>query len=285
MEKKYLEASLIKENGKIVFIASDETLDRHGEVVPLDSWYLNNFKKNPVLLVNHDYMVQNIVGSAIGIGVREVKATGKKALTFEPKFHGITQLSKEVEQMVNEGVLSTVSVGFRRIGPSKDGEMEKNELMEISFVPIPANPSAERLSVLSAKGIDANEEEKINEFMAGAGESEEEKTDDIVIPEEDTEVKEGRVLSGKNRKLITAASDALKSAIVVMEELLNSTDPTVEAEAPIETEPDVDEPKAPEGVAGKGGKGRARGNNLEVKILRHVAKEVNRALYKLKQNS
>lgn len=281
MTKQYLQAELKREGDKIVFIASDETLDRQGEVIPLESWDLKNYRKNPVLLVNHDYMVQNIVGKARNLKIDKNKSSGKGAMTFEPTFHGITQLSKEVEQMVKEGVLNTVSVGFIRRGPMADGEKDTNELIEISFVPVPANPSASQLSVLMAKGIEAAEEEKIKEFIA------------------ETEEKEGRVLSQKNRSLVEKVRDSMKETITALEELLAAAEPakqikseesetdtgSKETDSQVETKADTQEPQAPKSVPGKAGKGRARGNSLETRVLQHVAKEVNRALYKLKQQS
>lgn len=281
MDKKYLQAELKREGDKIVFIASDETLDRQGEVIPLDSWDLKNYRKNPVLLVNHDYMVQNIVGKAKNLKVDKNKASGKNAMFFEPVFHGITQLSKEVEQMVKEGVLNTVSVGFIRRGPAGDGQKESNELIEISFVPVPANPSAEQLSVLMSKAIKAEEEEQIKEFVAEA------------------EQKEGRVLSQKNRSLVERVRDGMKETVSALEELLAAAEPakdldsadsntgngSKDTEIHTETKPDVEEQKTQLDILGKGGKGRARGNNLQIKVLQHVAKELNRALYKLKKQS
>lgn len=287
MKKEYIQAELKKEGDKIVFIASDETLDRHGEVIPIESWDLSKFKANPVLLVNHDYQVQNIVGKAKNVKISEVKA-GKKALTFEPVFHEITQLAKEVKQMVIDGILNTVSVGFLRMGPEKDGDKERNELMEISFVPVPANPGAHVLSTLAAKEVEQAEVQKIEKFV---GESD----DDVIENAEVKEVKEvveevlkeGRVLSGKNRKMIKEVVEALNT-------LLEATDPNVERSTENEesviienNSPVPDEEKhleTPESGKAKLGSGRARGNDRTVKVLQRVAKEVNRALYQAKRN-
>jgi len=273
MNKSYLQAELKQEDGKLVFIASDETLDRHGEVIPLDSWDLKNYKKNPVLLVNHDYQVQNIVGRAKNVGVRKLKGSEKQALTFEPEFHEITELARTVREMVEGGVLNTVSVGFIRHYPDKDGGRERNELMEISFVPVPANPGAEALSVLMAKSVEATEEAKIKEFI---GEAE---------PIAD-EVKEGRVLSKKNRELISNAVETAKSAITALEDVLQATEPTENAgeATEIKNEPG-DKEETPVAPKGKAVKGRAKArNSLEARVLRHIAKQINRALYQIKQN-
>jgi HK97 family phage prohead protease len=260
--KKYLSAVLKKAKDKITFVASDETLDRGGEVVPIDSWDLKNYGRNPVLLVNHDYKVENIVGKAENVRVED------KSLLFEPVFHGITQLSREVEAMVQEGILNTVSVGFMPHGPAKDGDRPTNELFEISFVPVPANPSAARLEAVMVKGL---EPAVIKEVAAWAGIEEksptcrqadetEEECQNRKIPEimkddpsmdqdqavaiamsmckkpckisegiktEEIEEKEGRIISGKNRKLIGESIDILKQATTALDELLTATDSNI----------------------------------------------------------
>lgn len=201
MDKQFIEAKLVKSGDRLEFVATDETLDRQGEVIPIDSWDLGNFRKNPVLLVNHDYKVQNIVGRAGGL--RFADRGGKKAMVFEPIFHGITQLAREVEAMVREAVLNTVSVGFLRKAPQQDGDKQLNELMEISFVPVPANPSAERIKSLIDPQLSEAETALVKAFA---------------------EEKEGRVLSGRNRKLISDAVETMKASIGVLSELLDATD-------------------------------------------------------------
>ncbi len=39
----------------LTFIASDETPDRYGDVILVSGWQLENFRKNPVFLLGHDY--------------------------------------------------------------------------------------------------------------------------------------------------------------------------------------------------------------------------------------
>jgi len=195
MNKQFTQAIMKREGDKIVFIASDETLDRQGDVVSFDSWDLTNFKKNPVLLVDHDYKVENIVGTARNLK----KDTGLRALTFEPNFHKITPLSQYVEQMVNEGSLSKVSVGFMSKGPSKDGGKIMNELLEISFVAVPANPNAGMmLSISDEQAV------SVKSFV------------------NETIEKEGRVLSKKSRGMIMDTVASMHSSITKLGELLEA---------------------------------------------------------------
>lgn len=147
MEKEYIVAKALKQNDKVVFVASTEDKDRHGDSIKYDSWDLKNYKKSPRLLVDHWHSVEGIVGKA--------KAwLENKKLMIEPIFHNITELARTTKQLVDEGMLDTVSVGFI---PKDDGT---NELLEVSFVAIPANPNARMIKTLSL-----DEETKVKEFI------------------------------------------------------------------------------------------------------------------------
>lgn len=238
-KKQFLDFNIKKsDGGKLTIVASDETLDRMGEVVPLDSWDLKNYLKNPVLLVDHDYKVEKIVGKAEGLEV------GEKQFTFSPDFHSITQLAKEVDQMVNSAYAPAVSVGFMTHAPKKDGDRPRNELLEISFVAVGANPNA--LS-LSAKSVTDPQKEKVQEWAEQKGiettpptpSGDPPATDEPVVEKIDknadidklanivaelAEMKEGRVLSGKNRTKIVECSTALKQAAALLDDLLVATE-------------------------------------------------------------
>jgi len=159
MGKKYISAVVEKsEDGKITFVASDETLDRAGDVVSIEAWDLKNFKRHPVLLVDHDYKVEKIVGAAKRIWIEDNK------LLMRPEFHELTELSKDVKRMVEDGVLKSVSVGYIEHGPEKDGDMGRNELLEVSFVAVGANPNALRLNAL-AKGVNNEKNPEIEKWV------------------------------------------------------------------------------------------------------------------------
>ena len=134
---KFLKALVEKREGKMLAIATDETVDRHGESLPIDSWDLKNFKKNPVLQFAHDYSTPP-VGRAKNISIKG------KEMTFEPDFHDITEMAREVKKMYEEGIMKAFSVGYIPHNDAKESEPPKLrlELLEISAVPIPANPAA-----------------------------------------------------------------------------------------------------------------------------------------------
>lgn len=137
-KKQYIisKVKLVKAENKITVIASDETLDRHGDVLPIDQWDLTKFLGSPRMLVDHNHQVEKIVGKWENIRIQG------KELLMEANFHEITPLSKAVKEMVDGEYLDTVSVGFISHGPKKDGDRGSMELIETSWVTVPANPNA-----------------------------------------------------------------------------------------------------------------------------------------------
>jgi hypothetical protein len=174
MDKKILQAITEIKDGKMLAIASSEEKDRVGDVLNVDNWDFKNFKKNPVLQAGHDYRPQFTIGIAKNLVVE-----GKKVL-FEPVFHTITDLARQIKEMYEQGFLKAWSVGYI---PG-----ETNELLEISAVAVPANASA----LVIAKGMNPEQEievkKQIDEFIVK--EVEPEKHDDIIIK---VEPKEGDV--------------------------------------------------------------------------------------------
>lgn len=156
MKKQFFSGIIKKVKDGIEIIASDESMDRHGEVLKLEDWDLKEFKRAPRLLVDHDHRVDKIVGKAEKIKVKD------GALTFSPLFHEITELARSVKDMVEQGFLNSVSVGFIPHRPEKDGDRGRNELIEISFVTVGANQNA----LVKAFEAEASTEEKdaIEEF-------------------------------------------------------------------------------------------------------------------------
>lgn len=141
--KGYLE----RKEGEIVGIASTSAIDRDGESIDQNGWELDNFNQNPVLMVAHDYS-EFPVGKCVEIGVRDGK------LIFKAVFSQATQKAREAYELVKEGVLSAFSVGFipKQYDPNRPELITKAELLEISLVPVPANPEA----VVMAKNFKSN---------------------------------------------------------------------------------------------------------------------------------
>lgn len=161
--------------GSFKVIATSDDIDRDGEVIALDGWEFDNYNKNPVVLWGHDFY-------SMPIGkVTLLTRDGNKIIAegvFAP-----TEKGQEARKAYDGEFLNTVSVGF--IPREKKGNtITKAELLELSFVPVPANANAvavramEELSIKMMKK-DAAPDEKPEEAKADAdveaGEDEEKK--------------------------------------------------------------------------------------------------------------
>jgi HK97 family phage prohead protease len=220
IEKLQLKAYAQKgKDGRMTVVASDETVDRSGESVSIASWDLENFRKSPRLLIDHDYSVKSVVGLADN--VREEN----RQLLFEPVFHSITQAARETGEMVDQGFLDTVSVGY--MPKEKDGRIF-NELLEISFVAVPCNPNAR---VLSVKDVDDETAKAVEEFVTKGVVSGEDSAaeppapteapkEELSVPEPET--KAGRILSERNRQAVADAIVSLDQALVALKQLLDA---------------------------------------------------------------
>jgi HK97 family phage prohead protease len=132
------------------FTASTDTRDRQGDVIVQDGWKLQNFKKNPVILWGHDYY-STPIGKATTVRVED----GKLRIKVEFVPESIDPFAAKIEKLVASGYLQTVSVGFTtyKVEDLTDEEKKKRpempwgkrlfgELLEVSVVPVPANPQA-----------------------------------------------------------------------------------------------------------------------------------------------
>ncbi len=135
-----------------VAIASTDVLDRQGEMINQNGWDLQQYKANPVLLWAHDNY-EPAIGIGQNVRVGQISAD-KKALLFEPVFHGKTELSKAMQILYNGDdttppVLNSFSVGFRPLDDMDGSTYPSSELLEISCVNVPANPDARMLAYKS----------------------------------------------------------------------------------------------------------------------------------------
>lgn len=123
---------------KVVISTSDE--DRQGDALDQSKWKLENYKQNPVVLWAHDYYNPPI---AICTGI---KVEGGK-LVAEGKFAPaeLNPFASQIAGLYEAGYINTTSVGYMQ---HEDGDLE---LLEFSFVPVPANPYA--LSLRESKKL------------------------------------------------------------------------------------------------------------------------------------
>jgi hypothetical protein len=141
---------------RVKHVISTATLDRGNRIVDVTGWKLAKFKKNPVVLADHDYTIDKIIGRASNVKVED------GALTTVTEFasEGIGAVAF---RLVQAGLANAWSVGWtgirsHRIGTLNDcdacnaaqkgGVIEygthytQQELLEYSLVAVPANPDA-----------------------------------------------------------------------------------------------------------------------------------------------
>lgn len=142
----------------IRYVASDETVDRYGDIVRVKGWELGNFKENPQFLWSHDY----VDGLPLGLVVKVKKDRSVKddpKLITDVQYHteDLNPFAESVYKLVLVGGLRMVSVGFDPIDfniPDSKEEREelglglwgveylKQDLLELSQVKVPGNPKA-----------------------------------------------------------------------------------------------------------------------------------------------
>lgn len=142
---------------QIEFIISTAAVDRYGDIVEVSGWDLKAYKANPVVLFGHNSSIPPI-GKAIktwkdGDALRSIAE-------FMPQ--DISAFAHSIFRMYQEKFLRAVSVGFKPLKWERMKDEEgnetwayrffKQELLEFSAVPIPANPEA--LVAAREKGID-----------------------------------------------------------------------------------------------------------------------------------
>lgn len=151
------EASVVAGERAMSFVFSDESVDRYGDIIFARGWLLENFAANPVALFGHDASKpENVIGRARNVRVEGTRLLGD--IVFAEA--AVNPVAETVFRMLQGGFLKCVSVGFQPIewaaakDKSRPGgiDFRKQELLEISVVPIPANPNA--LVEAKAAGID-----------------------------------------------------------------------------------------------------------------------------------
>jgi len=131
------------------FVISDESVDRHGTVVKMSGWNLDNYNANGVVLYMHDH------DKLIGKGRAFIDG---KQLIGEVEFlpAELSAFAEEKRKMVEAGFLKATSVGFLpsegHWGDEKKMEdpdvfyFDKQDLLEFSIVTVPSNPNANKRS-------------------------------------------------------------------------------------------------------------------------------------------
>lgn len=125
-------------------ICSTGDVDRMGDIVVQDGIDLSAYRNNPIVLWSHD--PEKPIGRATSIGV----SGGKLVADVEFAPQGISPKADEICGLAKAGIINAVSIGFQPVEyepvdpkrPYGAQRFLKSELMEFSFVSIPANTGA-----------------------------------------------------------------------------------------------------------------------------------------------
>lgn len=209
-EMEILKDADASDNGTFRMVISTDHTDRHGEIVSQDGWQLENYLKNPVVLWGHEsYQIPVGITDKLFIEVTD----GVKKLVAEGRFAG-HEFAQTLRKLYDAGMLKASSVGFIPL-EYEGNKITKAELLEWSFVSIPANPHA--LDTLKNLGMDASVlmAKGFLKEIDGAKEGdevitldeEEKKDDEEPTPEDlekvDGEVEEGTITEDGDEKTMT----------------------------------------------------------------------------------
>ena len=142
----------VDETRTVQFVISSEKKDRHGTVLDIDGWVMDNYNNNPIVGYQHDVYGDSILQSPNPdsvIGKARVFKEGSQLIgevTLEPA--EINPLAEKIFKKLKFGTLRSASVGFLPIEKGKWNDTRdtyfygKRELLEFSIVNIPSNPDA-----------------------------------------------------------------------------------------------------------------------------------------------
>ena len=148
--QKEIAATISVESGEArtaKFVFSNGSVDRYGDTIEPQGWELENYMVNPVVLDSHDSSsIEKIMGKTLSLAIEDNQLVG--TIEFVPG--GKNAVADLAFWLAQNGFLSTVSVGFRPIEYRASSDKKRKggvdflrqELLEVSLVPVPALPSA-----------------------------------------------------------------------------------------------------------------------------------------------
>lgn len=151
--------SVDEDKRTLSIIASDETVDRDGDIIRVKGWDFENYKKNPVFLWAHDY---SSVPLAAAVKIARKRSPWRVELTHKFPQEGINPFADMIFNLYKEKVINAGSVGFfpkkwKKIDVKEPEGLQhgeyahtpynpiqylEQELLEHSGCAVPANPSA-----------------------------------------------------------------------------------------------------------------------------------------------
>ncbi len=156
------EAKSSGEDRRLIVKISTSTPDRSNDVVIPQGVVLDNYLKNPVVALMHNYHDLPIA-KAENVTIAEDSIYADVVFPDE----GIHSVSDTVYKLIKGGFMNAWSIGFAPVDtePNEKGgtTFKKWELWEFSAVLVPDNPEA--LTVLRSKGVEFNDAETKSEAV------------------------------------------------------------------------------------------------------------------------
>jgi hypothetical protein len=139
---------------RVTHVISTARLDRGGRYIEQSGWQLGEYRKNNVVMANHDYDIEKMIGNGVDVAVvdDELQATTE---------FGAEALGPLAFRLVQSGMAKAWSVGWQGTKSHSIGAEEgcavcamlqkkidwgvhyvKQTLLEYSLVAVPANPDA-----------------------------------------------------------------------------------------------------------------------------------------------
>ncbi|PIY13840.1 MAG: hypothetical protein COZ16_12260 [Flavobacteriaceae bacterium CG_4_10_14_3_um_filter_31_253] len=130
-------------------ILSDESINSYGYRVLTKGIDLSAYKKNPVVLYNHN-RYQGLVGKGVDVGI-----VGNQLVAKEIEFYEGNEYAADIKRKYEQGFLNAFSIGIQILETSDDPKdllkgqryatVTKSKLVEFSIVEMPSNSNAVRL--------------------------------------------------------------------------------------------------------------------------------------------
>lgn len=267
--KAYTKA--VGKEGKLVgVIGSTATVDRYGEIIDQGSWDLKHYKKNPVILWAHNLTLgedRPPIGKATKVGVKNGE------LVFDIQFDMSDPFAADIFRKYEEGFLRAFSVGFipHKIERSTDGSdapiLKENELLELSAVPVPANPEA--LNALKARSFQAR---SWNTMVKEAEDAQEQDQKDLEEEEDEEEIEDPEKIEDEDVEVVE------ETETVTTDEETTETGEETPTETPITDVTPEATPESKGGSTADPRKAQQDGNRKLVEVLRKTTTMIQGAL-------
>lgn len=241
--------SLNEKLRQATFVISTDEKDRMGEVVE-QSWQLDNYKKNPIVLFGHDPSKPSyVLGKAIDITSDKEGDKNITLGTVQFAEEGTSEDADTVWKLVKQGILRTVSVGFiphtfKKLSEDDDTDvLADNELLEFSIVPIPANPSAVALALGDGSITEKDARYMLKTYKDESTYLEKTLCDIIGSTKTDSNTRKDKTMSDEDVAKVAEAvgsklNESLSQITEKLDELINKLDDSNDEEKPDEANDD-----------------------------------------------